>query len=157
MPRSANGDAAPSYPWSLQCIQPLIIHDICYHCLCVMVFNHNSFLKSLHVLPIASRSTSRQVFEGGVRCELYGHIQSANLFGQNLGKSGSHGSGTEESFFRQMRGNFQTLSRNFQEHLGKRSGTAGGGEGTTNVCAFTWRVKMHNDISLRSWMIFNPC
>ena len=25
-----------------------------------------------------------------------------------------------------------------------------GGEGTTNVCAFTWRLKMHSDISLRS-------
>ena len=75
---------------------------------------------------------------------------SASLVRQNLGKSGNHGSGIEESFFKQMRGQFSdTILAIFRNAYGKRSGTVGG-EGTTNLCAFTWRVKMHSDISFRS-------
>ena len=60
-------------------------------------------------------------------------------------------SGIEESFFKQMRG--RHYPRNFREHLLQKIGN-GRGEGTTNVCAFTWRV--YSDISafLCHWMIF---
>ena len=60
------------------------------------------------------------------------------------------GSGIEESVFKQMRGQFSdTIPAIFRNTYGKRSGTVGGGgEGTTNVCAFTWRVKLLNCIAI---------
>ena len=60
-------------------------------------------------------------------------------------------SGIEESLFMQMQGQCSdTILAIFRNTYGKRSGSVGGGEGTTNVCAFTWRVKMHSDVFLRS-------
>ena len=53
----------------------------------------------------------------------------------------------EEIFLKQMR--VRHYPCNFEEHLLQKIGNGkGGGEGTTNVCAFAWRVKMHSDISL---------
>ena len=60
---------------------------------------------------------------------VYVYVWSANLSGQNLGKSGNHGSGIEETFFNKMRGAiFRHCPRNFQERLRKkvRNGRGGG-------------------------------
>ena len=65
------------------------------------------------------------------------HLQSANLFGQNLGKLGNHGSGTEESFSKQMRGQLSdTIPAIFRNIYGKRSGTIGGGRDYERMCIY---------------------
>ena len=86
-----------------------------------------------------------------VHVYVYVYVWSANLFGQNLGKSGNHGSGIEETFFNKMRGQFSdTVPAIFRNAYGKRSGTVGGGRGLRMYVHlhFTWRVKMHSDIFL---------
>ena len=57
-PDPPTGDVAPSYPWSLQCIQLLIIHDICYGCLCMIAFNQPSPYMFYSLLAEAPRGRS---------------------------------------------------------------------------------------------------
>ena len=117
----------------------IYIHMFIYFCLYIHMHAHTHTYIYIHI----------HIF-------IYSFIfKSANLFGQNLGKSGNHGSrvGNRGEFIHADAGAmFRHYPRNFQEHLRQKVGIGrgGGGEGTTNVCAFTWRVKMHSDVFLRS-------